>query len=236
MLFAAIRELDRRLPPVTPAAPGTIPTDEFLARLDEYRTLLLRHRPDLAPELEKQADMLHQVPPGLREALVRAISLRDGDTLYSLATELGLMPEHLLFLGEMAVRPYLAAWARSRIGEPALAAHQGGECPVCGRAPHMGHIDADNIKWLHCPACETVWRYARVGCTHCGCLDSNQLGFFTLESDDEHRVDYCLACNGYLKVIDQRARRRQVDYLLEDAATLYLDELAEAEGYHKQPV
>ncbi|HYG60528.1 MAG TPA: formate dehydrogenase accessory protein FdhE, partial [Symbiobacteriaceae bacterium] len=124
---------------------------------------------------------------------------------------------------------YLSAYARSLPAD--LTTHRQARCPVCGRLPHMGHIDPNNIKYMHCPVCETTWRFARVGCVSCGNTNTDKLGFFTVEGDDERRVEHCSECAGYLKVINQRLGVREIDWLVEDAATQYLDQLAESEGY-----
>ncbi|HWI65300.1 MAG TPA: formate dehydrogenase accessory protein FdhE [Symbiobacteriaceae bacterium] len=229
--LAAMRTLDRVLAPAL-AVPALdrIPVDQFLSHLGEYRTVLGLKHPELAADLGRQEVALSRAPAALRASLVRALVDDDAGDVYDLSAELGVAPELLYLVGQMAVRPYLWAYAR---GQTPPGAPGGIHCPVCGRKAHMGHIDADNIKFLHCPACETVWRTARVGCPTCGTTDPQYVGYLSVEGDAEHRVEYCTACGGYLKVVDQRVRGRRPDWLLEDAETEVLDQLAVAEGYHK---
>lgn len=230
--IAAIRRLDRHLAPSL-AVPDLdrVCTDQFVDCLHEYAALVDRHHPEL--ELNRLPGAVAQLPPQTRSALVHALLSDDAGAVYDLATEAGAAPEQLYFVGELAARPFLWAFARGRGPSGPAAWATGGRCPVCGRRAHMGHIDATNVKYLHCPACETVWRTARVGCPFCTCEEPGRVGYFTLEGDAFHRVEYCAECGGYLKVVDQRAEGREVDFLLEDAATAHLDQVAMAEGYHR---
>lgn len=218
----AVRSLEVELEPAVACGPGSIPVDAFFARMEHYRALTLRHYPDLAGDLEQQAVALASAPAAQLAALVGALARGDMEVIFDQAESLRVAPERLLFLGELTVRAYLSAYAHSQAGR--LEGYRGVRCPVCGRTPHMGHIDPDNVKYLHCALCDTVWRAPRVGCVHCGAPES--ITFLTVEEDEEHRVERCAECSGYLKVVDQRKGVRPIDWLVEDAATRYLDQLA----------
>lgn len=221
--FADVRRLDRQLAPVlTVSALTQVSPTVFLACLKEYASVVDQHHPELA-----LPTLLERLPAEMGARLTAALLKDDAGAIYDLAMEAGVAAEQLYFVGGLAARPFLWAYARSRAPEAELIAFgAGGRCPVCGRRAHMGHIDADHVKHLHCPACETVWRTARVGCAFCGCTEPGKVGYFIVEGDPAHRVEQCTACGGYLKVIDQREGARPADYLLEDVATEYLDELA----------
>jgi FdhE protein len=225
-------QVDRELP-LLALAPPAVAVDSFLAWLAEYRVLFMQHHPPQAAEMSRQSHAVDGAGEQVRHALVQAMLAGDGGSLYDLSGLLDVDPAGLLYMGELTVRPYLAAYAGAMRHVADLSGYRGQRCPVCGRRPHLGHIDVENIKHLHCPACETEWRYNRVACAWCGCTNTDKLGFFTVEGDDEHRVEYCGECTGYLKVVNQRVRARTVDWLMEDAATAHLDQLAEAEGYRK---
>lgn len=219
--------------PLLAAAPPAVDVGRFMARLGEYRMLIAEYRPELAGELARQARVLDEAGPETRRAVTTALLASDAGALYDLAEQLDLAPEHLLYVGQLGVRPCLAAYAAAIRELVDLSGYRGARCPICGSPPHLGHIDVENVKHLHCPACETTWRYNRVACVWCGCADTDHLGFFTVNGDDEHRVEHCSECRGYLKVVNQRVRSRPLDWLLEDAATLHLDNLAESEGYQR---
>lgn len=233
--LTAVRTLDRHLAPALAVrCLDRIPVDMFLSHMGEYRTLLMMKHPELEGELHRQEAALELAPQGTRARVVSALVADDAGQIYDLATaELGVLPDLLYLTGQLAVRPYLWAYARCSGAAAVPEARGGVTCAVCGRKAHMGHIDRDNVKFLHCPTCETTWRTARLGCPFCGTTDPHQLGYFTVEGDPEHRVEHCTACGGYLKVIDQRVKGRKVDWLVEDAATAHLDQLAAAEGWHK---
>lgn len=255
--FAAVRDLERRLDrepavpplalvtpermreqlaaglPLLPLVPPVIPVDAFLEDLAAYRALLIQFQPDLGVELGAQAAAVAGAGTAVRARLVQVLMHGDTAGLLEVADTLGVAPERLYFLGELALRPYLEVYAQRLESVVDMSGYHEGRCPVCGRMAHLGHIDVDNVKHLHCPACETIWRFGRVECANCGCTDPAKVGYFTVEGDDELRVEHCTECGHYLKVINQRVRARAFDPLLEDAATLHLDQLAEAEGYRK---
>ncbi|HYF91469.1 MAG TPA: formate dehydrogenase accessory protein FdhE [Symbiobacteriaceae bacterium] len=228
--LAAVRTLDRHLAPALAVrALDGLPVGQFLAHLGEYRKLFSARHPEVAADLARQQEALDGAPESMRSRLVRALVNDSAGDVYDIAQELCVAPDLLYLVGQLAVRPYLWAYAHTH----AAVGMGGVHCPVCGRRAHLGHIDSGNVKFLHCPACETVWRTSRVGCPFCGTTDPQYLGYFTVEDDPEHRVEHCTACGGYLKVVDQRVRGRKPDWLVEDAATAHLDDLAAAEGYHR---
>jgi FdhE protein len=219
--------------PLLPLVPPQLPVTLYFRDLAEYRALLARFQPELAGELADQGRALDGAAPSVRERLAGALLRGDTAAILEIAGALGVAPERLYFLGELALRPYLGTYAERLESVADFTGYHGGRCPVCGRQAHMGRIDADNLKHLHCPACEHSWRFGRSECANCGCTDAAQLGFFTVEGDDEHRVEHCGDCGHYLKVINQRIRARAVDVFVTDAATYHLDQLAETEGYCK---
>jgi len=217
--------------PLLPLVTLPLPAASFLAHLGEYRELLAQHRPGLDTALRQQERGLADASPATRALLVAALLHGDNGIVYDVAQDLSIEAGPLYFLGELALRPYLSTYAERLESAVDFTAYQGGRCPVCGRRPIMGRIDTDNVKHLHCPACETAWRFGRIECPTCGTRDAHKLGFFTVEGDDEHRVEHCAECGDYYKVINQRVRARKLNLLLEDAETAHLDQLAEAEGF-----
>lgn len=224
--------LDRGLP-LFSAVPPPVPPAEFVQRLAAYGELLIRHRPALQAELRRQAAVLGRLAPAEQAALVAILIAGDTERLHPFATDREIRPERLYFLGELALRPFLIPYAAVLTRLVDLRGYRGACCPLCGRSPIYGRIDPDNIKHLHCATCGTTWRTARVGCTICGNADPTQTGFFTVGDNPERRVEYCRACGQYLKVIDQRKRVWEVDWLAEDAATAFLDQLAAGEGLRR---
>ncbi len=63
--------------------------------------------------------------------------------------------------------------------------------------------------------------------------DQEKLSYFQVEGEVDKRVDVCLLCRNYLKTIDSRERIKPIDWEVEDYLTLYLDYLAQEEGFQR---
>ena len=73
----------------------------------------------------------------------------------------------------------------------------------------------------------------RLGCACCGTQDRAVLGLLRLTDRDPRWIETCESCQGYIKTVDERrlAEDETVFPVVEEAATLHLDLLAEREGY-----
>ena len=93
---------------------------------------------------------------------------------------------------------------------------------------------SDGKRMLGCSLCNTEWAFSRLKCFSCGNEDQDSLGFFFTQKEDAYRIDKCDKCRSYIKTVDERkkAEDKLRPLLVEDVATLYLDMLAEKEGYH----
>jgi len=117
-----------------------------------------------------------------------------------------------------------------------------GYCPMCGNLPLIAKLrKEDGKRFLQCSICFTQWQFARIKCIYCGTEDQKDLRFFWVENtsspnqNDFYRVDVCDKCKRYIKTIDERKIQegRELNPLIEDMNTAYLDILAAKEGYHK---
>lgn len=137
----------------------------------------------------------------------------------------------------LAIQPFMAAHAANLADVAPLALWRQNYCPICGTDADVCRIDADNLRHLHCPTCDTQWEHYRLSCTTCGTDDIKQVNLLTLETLEPWRAEVCNACGGYIKTLDQRhgglLAMPKVDLFLEDARTLQLDLLAEQEGYRR---
>jgi FdhE protein len=106
-----------------------------------------------------------------------------------------------------------------------------GFCPFCAGLPGMGEIRAEGRRVLHCPLCATGWDFPRMRCPYCQNEDQEKLTYFEVEGEAGYRVDICLHCQYYIKTIDTREKEGPLDWEVEDYLTLYLDHLAQEEGY-----
>jgi len=132
-----------------------------------------------------------------------------------------------------------------------------GYCPMCGGLPLIAKLrKEDGKRFLQCSICFTEWQFTRIRCVYCGSEDQKDLRFFWVDEtsptkydastgydryDTSYRVDVCDKCKGYIKTVDERKieegregrKGRELNPLIEDINTAYLDILAANAGYRK---
>ncbi len=117
--------------------------------------------------------------------------------------------------------------------EPDLRARR---CLACGSAPGVAVRrdlpDAQGVRSLICSLCATEWRFARLGCPHCGEAEADRLLAHAPESVAHVRVDECRTCARYLKTVDLRRAGDAVP-LVDELATVELDLWARERGLTK---
>lgn len=156
-----------------------------------------------------------------RAALVEGVLAGGGVSLEEWAAQHGVSYDTLVTLTDVAPIPM---WRQNY-------------CPVCASAPDVCRIDPDNLRFLHCPQCDTQWEHHRLTCAVCDTDNIKQVRLLTVESLEPWRVEVCDDCGGYIKTLDQRhgghLAMPKVDLFVEDARTLTLNLLAEEEGYRR---
>jgi FdhE protein len=136
-----------------------------------------------------------------------------------------------LFIEE-SLRPALEQVVARHGDAIAKAGWSEGYCPICGREPKIGEIRGEEeTRYLFCNQCGFEWSFPRIRCPFCGNEEQQTLAYFTIEGDEQYRVDVCNACKRYIKIVDFRETNRKADMDVEDIATLHLDMLANDEGY-----
>ena len=107
-----------------------------------------------------------------------------------------------------------------------------GFCPICGSTPKIGEIKGEEgHRYLHCYQCGYEWLFPRIVCPFCGNSDQQTLLYFTVEGNEQYRVDTCNVCQQYIKIVDFRESKKDTNLEVEDIATLHLDMIANDEGY-----
>jgi FdhE protein len=107
-------------------------------------------------------------------------------------------------------------------------------CPICGNAPGLAALVGEGgARHLVCGVCSFVWTFNRVKCPFCGNEDAERLRVLAVDDQTPYRLDVCDACHKYVKTTDYRKadERRAVILPIDDAATIFLDIMAEKEGY-----
>lgn len=152
----------------------------------------------------------------------------------SISKELGQEGSLIFFFTIQTLRPFLEKyaqqWQKERGKEIPWAY---GYCPFCGGYAGMGEIKEEGQKALHCALCFTEWKYPRLRCPYCQNEDQQKLSYFQVEGEINRRVDVCFHCRHYLKTIDSREMANPIDWEIEDYLTLYLDYLAQEEGFQR---
>ncbi|MFZ5816963.1 MAG: formate dehydrogenase accessory protein FdhE [Bacillota bacterium] len=210
-----------------------IDPDLFADVLSDLTSLYAQTRPEVGPVV----GALARSSPAERRALAEALLAGHGPGEWADRHGLSTAAETLLTLAGLALQPFMARFAAAVTAHAPLAMWRQNFCPVCGTQPDVCRIDPDNLRFLHCPQCDTQWEHHRLTCANCDSDDVKKVHLLTLESLEPWRVELCEVCGGYIKTLDQRhgglLAMPKVDLYLEDARTLQLDLLAEQEGYRR---
>ena len=173
--------------------------------------------------------------PGLLQSLIRRAAFGpDEEYLASLAQRLDVSPELLLLVGRLVAAPLVTCVVRGVVEAGGVPSESDGSCPACGSTPGLASLwPDDGRRVLHCSLCGHSWPFGRLACPFCASEDEPTLTRLTVAGEDARRIEACDRCRHYLKVIDRRGRPEAEPFipLVEEVAGLYLDLVAEKEGY-----
>jgi len=175
--------------------------------------------------------------PDLLPALAAAAAFGpDMATVESLARRWEIYVDALLFVGRALAAPCVAeaVAARSGSAQPGPRGTEPHRCPACGSPPSIARLRrADGGRILTCGLCGSHWEAIRLACACCGIEERESLGILRLGDADPRWVETCERCKGYIKTVDERklAEGELIFPVVEEAATLHMDLLAEREGY-----
>jgi formate dehydrogenase maturation protein FdhE len=132
-------------------------------------------------------------------------------------------------LAVMVMPPFLA---RCLPASPDAPAPPAAGCPRCGAPPVWADVVDDGRRRLACALCTATWASPRLGCPFCGSDASGDVVRLEAEGTEEgYAVEACLACRGYLKLGDHRARWNLGPAIVEDWGSPHLDLAARRAGY-----
>ncbi len=223
----------------TPALdPASIPLDqkeltayfEKICTAAEQRGGHSEHLATLRREAERE--------PLLLADLVRRVTLqRDEAYQETLVERTGMPAEALLFIGSALSSPFVAEAARRYAEKSNQEEDQTSgsrSCPICGGMPALAKLRRDDGKRiLFCSLCGSDWAFPRMECPFCGNSEQAKLGVLLIDHRGPSRIETCEKCKHYIKSFDERQypEGEVVMPFVEETATLYLDILAEREGY-----
>jgi FdhE protein len=137
-------------------------------------------------------------------------------------------------LGTNLGNPFFEIYAGELKGKVDLTDWLEGHCPLCGSEPALAKLRRDDGKrMLWCQFCGTEWGYPRIKCPFCATENQKSLKYIFTEGENRYRVYLCDECKRYMKTIDEREipEAEKPDLSFENQKTLYLDILAEKDGY-----
>jgi len=178
-----------------------------------------------------------------RASLLGASLARDQRAIRMGATQMGLSPDLLWLVGELATAPLAYVLQRrmfahddaaSSVGV-ALTAWDRGYCPACGSWPALAEC-IDDKRLLRCSFCGTGWEMQSRRCVYC-----NETGAaFGIVTPDPARPEYllelCDRCGGYTKSLTVGAPAPFPLLAIEDLETCALDRVATGRGYARPPL
>ena len=210
--------------------PGEIPLD--LARTREYFNGLLGILKEQSPERYEALKKTSEANGfAFEQFLKRLLENQLGE--HRLGEDWGKEGSLLFFFLVQSLKPAFEFHAANWRKKQKEISFPYGFCPFCGGLPGMGEIREEGKRVLHCPFCATEWDFPRMQCPYCLNEDQEKLSYFEVEGEAGHRVDICRHCQHYLKTIDTREKEGPLDWEVEDYLTLYLDHLAQEEGYKR---
>jgi FdhE protein len=177
----------------------------------------------------------------LLEKLTRSGGIEpDNDYLAALGEQLAVHPQALRSVAHMLAAPFVGAAVTailSSTGIDAEAQDTHGKCPYCGAPPALTRLKGEEGKRvLYCSLCGVGRPAPRMQCPFCGNLDQAKLGVLFVGEERARFIEVCEECHCYIKCYDDRQMTADYIPFVEETATLYMDILAEEEGYsHRLP-
>ncbi len=108
-------------------------------------------------------------------------------------------------------------------------------CPCCGGAPAsstiVGWPQAQNMRYLTCSLCQTMWNHVRVKCVACGATTG--VSFRSVEgASGEISAEVCETCRAYVKQFNQN-KNPDLEPIADDVASFGLDIMLREDGWRR---
>ena len=170
------------------------------------------------------------------DTLIEKLFFHDSLYFQSLAGDIKVSEELLLFVALHIAKPFFESVGEKLNGKVVDELWIKNRCPVCGSEAQIAKLEKEvGKKMLSCLLCGSEWRFMRIKCPFCNNEDHRSLKFLEVEGSP-YRIDVCEQCKRYIKTIDEREGGEDKDAIIPsvaDLATMYLDVVAEKEGYEK---
>lgn len=148
------------------------------------------------------------------------------------ARELSVGPGILSFAVGQLLKPFVEKRAESIREKLNELEWFKGYCPVCGSWPMISFlIGEEGKRWLKCSFCGNEWTFIRTACPFCENDDSESLEYFYSEDRKSERIEVCHKCKVYIVSMDLRQREEETVTEVAPLGLMYLDILAQQEGF-----
>lgn len=171
------------------------------------------------------------------QSLVKDVFNGDSGAVTLTAERLGVDADLLAYLGTNLINPFLEQYTDELGDKVDFSNWLSGSCPFCGSEAAFARLRRDDGKRiLWCQFCGTEWEYPRIKCPFCSTENHKSLRYFYTEEQSHYRVYLCDECKRYVKTIDERVtpEDQKLDLAFESFKTLYLDILAQKDGYQNR--
>ena len=111
------------------------------------------------------------------------------------------------------------------------------QCPVCGGPPGLAEdyvepsavegITPAKKRRMHCPFCGAHWAVSAMKCPACDSTRTGDAKYYYTAKEPDLRIDFCKACNHYVKVLNADKARGRLHLGLELLTTAHLDAIAQ---------
>lgn len=180
-------------------------------------------------ELVFPMGFVEQANEVLPEIVQRALQ-RDNRYFELKGEELGIRPTLFLMLADALIQPSMMGIA-SRVNKGGFLDVWGRvPCPICGKIPSVVLKREEETWRFICDFCDAEYAMNIFKCPYCGSEDFQKIGFLMLKGREAFEVGYCMECNCYFKIINQKRLRERIPMGLRDLYTYFLDEIAEQRG------
>jgi hypothetical protein len=178
-----------------------------------------------------------------RASLLEASMARNQRAIDMGARQMGLSPDLVWLVGELATAP-LAYRLQRRLFERAdaqdavtlrlaLEAWDHGYCPACGSWPALIEYVGDT-RTLRCSFCAAAWVLSAFRCPYCTAPAT--AAHAPDPTQPQHGLECCQPCGGYTKALRVQAPAPFPLVAIEDLETLALDHAAIEQGYTRPPL
>lgn len=158
--------------------------------------------------------------------------IKENESYFDMINEKYQINKEILgFIVFNSLKPSITAFAEKISAYLKDVEWERGYCPVCGSMPELSVFEKDGKRFLICGFCSHKWTSKRIYCPFCENSNHETLQYFSIDDEEEYRVDACDDCKHYIKTINRELTTREIFLPLESQTTVYINSRFEEMGY-----